>query len=57
MVILLYSSLLKGEEAKITVTVREMLAEGPHSAAGTIPTAQVAVRLDANAVSPYFMNI
>lgn len=34
--ILLYSSFLKGEEAKITVTLGKLSAEGPHSATGKI---------------------
>lgn len=34
--ILLYSSFLEGEEAKITMTPRERSAIGPHSAIGKI---------------------
>lgn len=36
MTILLCGSLLEGEEAKITITLGEGSAEGPHSATGKI---------------------
>lgn len=34
--ILLYGSLLEGEQARITMILGEVSAEGPHSATGTI---------------------
>lgn len=55
--VLLCSSLLNGEEAKITVTVREVSAEGPYSATGKIDTGKAAVRVGARIVTYNSMNI
>ena len=52
--ILLYSSFLKGEEAKITVTPGELSAEGTHSAIGKINHC-----IDSSKIGtqmPYFMH-
>jgi hypothetical protein len=52
--ILLCSSLLKGEEAKITMTVGEVSAEGLHSAIGKIDIVQTAGRLGCKCHFPLF---
>ena len=51
MMIFLYSSFLKGEEAKITMTLGKLSAEGPHSATGKIKRSQTNKRhlLNSNA--------